>query len=394
MTLGALLDAGADFGALERELRKLHIHEYQLTAEKVAKHGITATQIRVCVDDHHHGRHEHSHHHGRSYSDIRRLIEDSELSKSVKDRSLAIFTKLGEAEAKIHGKPLDAVHFHEVGSVDAIVDIIGACICLESLGIDAVYSSPLPTFHGRVEMAHGNFPLPAPATAEILKGVPWQELGIEGEIVTPTGAAIVAALSQSFGPIPPMEISSIGYGAGSKEFGIPNVLRVMVGEIQQEQTPVNSSCAGGVSGLREDVVVIETNIDDMSPQVYEVVMERLFGAGALDVYMTPIQMKKNRPAVLLSVISAPGDARAMTNILFEETSTIGVRIDTRKRVCLPREMAVVETRFGPITIKLARRAGEVVNVHPEYEDCKAAAAEHSVSLKMVRDAAIAEFLNH
>ncbi len=376
MTLGALVDAGADFEALKGELEKLHVHDYEITAEKVVKRGISATQVSVKVHEHH--GHEHQHH-GRSYADIRGIIEGSALAESVKRKALAIFRTLGEAEAKIHDKDLDSIHFHEVGSVDAIVDIVGACICLDLLGVDKVHASPIPTFHGTVEIAHGTFPLPAPATAEILKNVPWRQLGIEGEIVTPTGAAIIATLSEGFGAMPAMTVSSVGYGAGTKDFGMPNVLRVMVGDPNEG------------SGECEEVTILETNIDDLSPQVYEVVMERLFAAGALDVYLTPIQMKKNRPAILLSVICAAGDTDALSGILFEETSTIGLRIDTRKRICLPREMTKAQTRFGEITLKLARRGGEVINIQPEYEDCKAAAAKHGVPVKMVRDAAVAAF---
>jgi uncharacterized protein (TIGR00299 family) protein len=382
MTLGALVDAGADFDALKLELAKLHIHEFEITADKVNKRGIAATQVSVLVHehrDHTHGNHSHHQHHGRAFGDIRRIIESSDLTDGVKLRSIAVFTKLGEAEAKIHGKELESIHFHEVGSVDAIVDIVGACVCLEQLGIEKVYASPMPTFYGTVEIAHGEFPLPAPATAEILKDVPWRQLGIEGEIVTPTGAAIVAALSAGFGAMPAMTVKSVGYGAGTKDFGIPNVLRVMIGEAVE------------FSGEFEEVSVLETNIDDLSPQVYEVVMERLFAAGALDVYMTPIQMKKNRPAVLLSVICAPESIPAMSDVLFEETSTIGLRIDSRRRICLPRETVTTQTKYGPITVKVARRAGMVVNVQPEYEDCKSAAAKHSVPVKMVRDMALSAF---
>lgn len=382
MTLGALIDAGADFDTLKKELEKLGITEFELSAEKVVRRGISATDVSVHV--HHHGEHHHcEHHHGRSYSQIKQIIEQSNLSENVKSKSTAIFTKLGEAEAKIHDKDIDEIHFHEVGAVDSIVDIVGACICIDLLGIEKIYSSQIPTFTGMVDMAHGKFPLPAPATLEILKGIPWRTLGIEGEIVTPTGAAILATLAESFAPMPQMVTDTTGYGAGKKDFGLPNVLRVMIGELETTSKEKHSECG--------EVVVIETNIDDVSPQIYEVVMERLFAAGALDVYMTPIQMKKNRPATLLSVLCKPTAVKKMSVILFEETSTIGVRIDTRKRMCLPREIITVDTAFGPIRIKVARRSGEVVNIQPEYEDCKAAAAKSNLPVKRVRDAAIVEF---
>lgn len=382
MTLGALVDAGADMGALKTELAKLGLPGYEIRAEKVTRRGIAATDVTV---DLHHGDH-HGHSHGRSYSDIRRLIESSTLPDGVKSRAIAIFTRLGEAEAKIHNKDIENIHFHEVGAVDAIVDIVGACICLELLGIEKVYASPMPTFTGTVEIAHGRFPLPAPATVEILKGVPWRTLGVEGELVTPTGAAIIREVAESFGEMPQMTVESTGYGSGKKDFGMPNVLRVMVGEKPDVSAGRRCGCPEAA-----EVAVLETNIDDLSPQVYEVVMERLFAAGALDVYMSPIQMKKNRPAILLSVLCKPKDIDAMSDVLFEETSTIGIRMDTRRRICLPREIMKVETDFGPIRMKVARRAGKVVNAHPEYEDCKAAAAEFEVPVKLVRDAAVVAF---
>jgi len=375
MTLGALVDAGADFERLKAELGKLGVEDYELKLDRVVKRGITASDVSI------HIRH---HDHGCGFTEIKGMIEASGLSDRVKGQSVAVFKRLGEAEAKVHGKTIDEIHFHEVGAVDAIVDIVGACICLELLGIDKVYASEAPTFHGTVKIAHGTFPLPAPATAELLKGVPWRELGIEGEIVTPTGAAILAELSEGFGPMPPMTVQAIGYGAGKKDFGMPNVLRVIIGE--QAAHEVNGH------GEYRSVQVIETNIDDISPQIYEIVMERLFAAGALDVYMTPIQMKKSRPAVLLSVICAPSDMGKMTDVIFEETSSIGVRISSQQRACLPRDIETVETVFGPIRIKVARKDGKVVNAQPEYEDCKAAAAKHSVALKMVRDTAVGEFL--
>ncbi|MCX6344771.1 MAG: nickel pincer cofactor biosynthesis protein LarC [Armatimonadetes bacterium] len=375
MTLGALVDAGADFESLKRELTKLCVKDYELKLDKVVKHGITAADITVDI------KHNSERRPGRSYSEIKRMIEESKLSDRVKNQAVAVFKRLGEAEAKIHGKSIEEIHFHEVGAVDAIVDIVGACICLELLGIDKVFASPVPTFHGMVNIAHGAFPLPAPATAELLKGVPWQELGIEGEIITPTGAAILAQFAESFGPMPAMTTNTIGYGAGKKDFGMPNVLRVVIGEQGSHK-----------HGEYKSVQVIETNIDDISPQIYEVVMERLFDAGALDVYMTPIQMKKNRPAVLLSIICAPSDTSKMTDVIFEETSSIGVRISNQHRTCLPREMIIVDTKFGPIKLKVAKKNGEIVNAQPEYEDCKAAAAKHGAALKMVRDVAISEFL--
>ncbi|MCL4499820.1 MAG: nickel pincer cofactor biosynthesis protein LarC [Chloroflexi bacterium] len=374
MTLGALVDAGVDFEALEHELGKLCVKDYSIRLDRVVQYGISVSDITVQLAGHHHQ--------ARTFSDIERIISESDLSEGVKAPSVAIFRRLGEAEAKIHGTTIDQVHFHEVGAVDAIVDIVGACICLEMLAIEKVYSSPMPTFHGKVEIAHGIFPLPAPATAELLKDVPWRTMDIDGELVTPTGAAIISEIAENFGPMPPMVIRSIGYGAGKRDYGIPNVLRVLVGEAVE---------SGGKE--HEEVAVLETNIDDLSPQIYEVVMERLFAAGALDVYFTPIQMKKSRPATLLSVICAPDDAAKMSDIIFEETSTIGIRVDMQRRICLPRAVTTVETRFGPISVKIARRGGEVINVQPEYEDCKAAASSHGAPVKTVRDAAVVGYYN-
>lgn len=390
MTLGALVDAGANFESLKLELAKLGVKEYDLMLNTVVRNGISATDIGVKV---HHDHDHHGHHHGRSFTDIKQLIERSALSDNVKTKSIAIFKRLGEAEAKIHGKSIEEIHFHEVGAVDSIVDIVGACVCLDLLGIDRVYASPIPTFHGMVEIAHGTFPLPAPATAEILKDIPWRELGIEGEIVTPTGAAILAELAEGFGPMPSMTLKSTGYGAGKKDFGIPNVLRVMIGEHDED-----AYRDMGVPKQQEhkcckhpEIAILESNIDDLEPQIYEVVIERLLSAGALDVYLTPIQMKKNRPATLLSVICDPKDIAAMGDIIFEETSTIGIRIDKRSRMCLPRESVTVDTKYGQIRIKVARKDGKITNAHPEYEDCKAAAVKHSVPVKQVRDTAIAAF---
>lgn len=410
MVLGALVDAGADFEALRSELEKLALRqaqgaqEFEITLDRVTKRGISAADVTVKLHHRHHHKHSDHHRegHGRGLGQIKSIIEASGLSDRVKRDSIAIFQRLAEAEAKIHARSVDEIHFHEVGAVDAIVDIVGACVCLELLGVEKVYCSPLPTFSGTVEIEHGTFPLPAPATVEILKGAPWRELGIEGEIVTPTGAAIVATLAEGFGPMPAISVESVGYGAGKKDFGIPNVLRVLVGtssgpfdtpasplrQAQDAQQATQSLQAGKAAA---EVAVIETNIDDLSPQVYEVVMERLFEAGALDVYLTPIQMKKNRPATLLSVICEPDLVCNISAIIFSETTSIGIRIDRRARVCLEREMVSVDTEFGPIGVKVARYEGNTLNAQPEYEDCRAAAAREGVAFKRVRDAAVAAF---
>ncbi len=268
----------------------------------------------------------------------------------------------------MHGSSPEEVHFHEVGAVDAIVDIVGTALCLEMLGWPKVVASPMPTFHGYAKGSHGVFPLPAPATAEILRGIPWRKLDIEGELVTPTGAAIIREIAAEFGPLPAMTVESIGYGAGKSDFGIPNALRVMIGE--EVRRPDSQS-----------VTVIETNIDDLNPQFYETAMERLFAAGALDVFLTPIQMKKNRPGTLLSVICDPDMAEAIAAVILAETSTFGVRISRWERLCLDRRWEEVVTEFGIIRIKIGERDGRVITASPEYEDCKRAAMAHQVAIR-------------
>ena len=306
------------------------------------------------------------------------MIHGAELSEEVKRTAEGIFRRLAEAEGKVHGYSPEEVHFHEVGAVDAIVDIVGAALCLEMLGWPKVVASPMPTFHGYARGSHGVFPLPAPATAEILRGVPWRKLDIEGELVTPTGAAIIREIAAEFGPLPAMRVERIGYGAGKSDFEIPNALRVMVG--QETTTPHSPGT----------VAVVETNIDDLNPQFYETAMERLFAAGALDVFLTPIQMKKNRPGTLLSVICEPAGTEAIAAVILAETSTLGVRISRWERICLERRWEEVVTEFGKIRIKIGERDGAAITASPEYEDCKRAAAEHGVPVRLVHESAAAQ----
>jgi uncharacterized protein (TIGR00299 family) protein len=297
----------------------------------------------------------------------------------VKDTASRVFRRLAEAEATVHGSTPDDVHFHEVGAVDAIVDIVGTAICLELLGRPEVVASPMPTFHGFATGSHGTFPLPAPATVELLKGIPWRKVDAEGELVTPTGAAIITTIASDFGAMPPMTVDKIGYGAGKQDFAFSNVLRVMLGE------------KSGGSVAKGKVSVIETNIDDLNPQFYDSVMEKLFAAGALDVYLSPIQMKKNRPGVLLSVLSPSERVNELSEIVIRETSTLGVRISEWDRLCLDRRWQEVETEFGTIKIKIGELNGQVINASPEYEDCKHAAEEHGVPVKRVYDAAVGRY---
>ena len=372
MVLGAMLAGGLPEEELLGGLGQLHLHGWKLTAERVLKRGISA--IHVSVDDHAH-EHEHGHHHHphRGLTDILHLIAHSGLSERVKGTASAIFTRLGEAEAAVHGTTPDQVHFHEVGAVDAIVDIVGATIGIEALGIEKVYASPLPLGRGWVTCAHGTFPVPAPATAMLVRGVPIAETDIEAELVTPTGAAIITTLAERFGPLPAMTVRQVGYGAGSKELPRPNVLRLFLGEETADTTPT-------------EIVGLETNLDDTPGELLGYLMDRLFAAGALDVFYTPIQMKKNRPGVLVRVLCAPADAETCTDILFRQTTTLGVRRTNFTRTVLPRETRTVDTPYGPVRVKISRWA-DLERAEPEYEDCRKLAEEHNVPLPAVYRAA-------
>ena len=372
MTLGALIGAGADAEGLRKGLANLGVAGFALEVGRRMRGPIEATDVRVCLDDHHHPHH-------RRLGDILAIIGDAELSPRVKETAGGIFRRLAAAEGKVHGHSPEEVHFHEVGAVDAIVDIVGTALCLEMLGWPQIVASPLPTFHGYARGAHGTFPLPAPATAELLIGVPWRDLDIEGELVTPTGAAIIREIASGFGPLPAMRIERIGYGAGKSDFGIPNALRVLIGEQIAAQAQA------------ESVAVLETNIDDLNPQFYETALERLFAAGALDVFLTPIQMKKNRPGTLLSVLCAPDRVQELARIVLAETSTFGVRTSHWERICLERRWEEVMTEFGTIRIKIGQMDGRALTASPEYEDCKKAAAGHGVPVRQVYEAAAARY---
>ena len=374
MTLGALIDAGADPSLLIEKLDGLGLGGYRIEiAKKITGH-IRATDVDVIFDSHdHHGQNENGHHHGhRHLPEITEIINKSDLSARVKKTAINIFQKLAQAEAKVHGSTPEEVHFHEVGAIDAIVDIVGSTICLELLNWPKVVSSPMPTFHGYAKGAHGVFPLPAPAAAEILRDVPWRKLDMEGELVTPTGAAIITEIASDFGGQPPMTIEKIGYGSGKSDFGRMNALRVMIGE--------------QLDGESNSVTVIETNIDDFNPEFYETAMEKLFAAGALDVFLTPIQMKKNRPGIILSAICNSHKAQELAAIILRETSTFGVRMSQKERICLKRRNEQVKTEFGAIRIKVGELNDQAMSVSPEYDDCKKAAIEHNVPIKLVYEA--------
>jgi uncharacterized protein (TIGR00299 family) protein len=370
MLLAALLDAGLERDLLLNELRKLPLAGYEFRCARVLRGSLTGTQVEIDVPQPQPERH---------LGEIRQLLEGSALTEAVRTQALKMFERLAEVEGKLHGKPATEIHFHEVGAVDAILDIVGACVGLELLEIDELSCSPLNVGGGQVETAHGTLPVPAPATAELLKGAPIYSSGVEGELVTPTGAVIVATLASSFGPMPPIKVARIGYGAGSRDYsGHPNIARLFVGERAEV-----SDSEPRVTNRVNVVTVIEANVDDMSPQLYGYLVERALDAGALDITCSSIQMKKNRPGLEISVLCVPERAEGLAQLLFEETTTIGLRIHEAGRLVLDREVVKVETPYGTVRVKIAKRAGKVINVSPEYEDCQRLAAEKSVPLKQV-----------
>lgn len=365
MLLGALVDAGLPPATLEAELRKLKLAGWQLAVERVRRGEITATKLDFQIVETRHPR---------TWKSIRELIRSSELSDRVKQCAETIFARLAEVEADIHRVAPDEVHFHELGALDSILDIVGANVAVEALGIESLHASSLNVGAGSVQTAHGTFPVPAPATAALLKGAPVYSSGVEGELVTPTGAALVAALATSFGPLPRMTVSAVGYGAGRRDpKEQPNVLRVFLGESEETarrpEEPV--------------VSVIEANLDDMSPLVGGYFMEQALAAGALDVFFTPVQMKKNRPGLVLTVLCPPERADGLCRLIFEQTTTIGLRLYEARRRVLERTTVTVETPLGPVRMKLARLNGRVLNAAPEYDDCQRLAREKAVPLKQV-----------
>ena len=362
MVLGALIDCGLDIKMLRKELAKLDLKDYAVSAAKDERHHIVGTNLSV--------RFKESKHH-RTFKDIKTLISRSRLSQRVKDLSISIFANLAKAEAKIHGCKPDDVHFHEVGAIDSIVDIVGTAIGVEHLGIEKVYASPLPLGTGWVNTSHGRMPVPAPATLELLTGVPTAKSFVRAELTTPTGAAIIKTLAENFGSMPEMKIAKTGYGIGDKDFKeIPNILRINLGE---------------VSSGPERLLVLETNIDDMNPQIYEYLMAKLFKNGALDVFLVPIQMKKGRPAILLKVLSPANKKDALMDTIFKETTTIGIRSYEVDRYCLERSIKEVSTPYGKVKVKISQKGGEAINIQPEYEDCKKIAEKKNLSLKDVID---------
>ncbi len=374
LIVGALLDAGADIETLIEGIGKLGISPVpEISLSRTKSKGIAASRFEV-LD----GTDPYSHDHHRGLSRIIALIEEANLRQYVKETSIRIFNLLGEAEAAVHGCSIEEVHFHEVGAVDAIVDIVGTAICLEQLRIDRVIAGPLPTFTGTVHCAHGELPLPAPAALLLMKGMPLRQCGVEKELVTPTGAAILAGIADSFGPMPSFTVNAVGHGAGSYELPFPNVLRAVIGE-------------DGGEGTESEVCVIETNVDDMNPQYFERVFEQLLEQGALDVFVVPVQMKKSRPGFLLQLMCGEKDVEALSRIVFRETSTLGLRVHKAKRHCLERVHKVVSTRYGEIRIKVASEKGEILNAQAEFADCLEAAGKSNAAVKEVHDAAMAAY---
>jgi len=367
MIVGALLDAGLELKTLREALDRLGLTGFHVEATQVKRCGIAGTRFEVVIDK---PQHEH-----RRLGDILAILAKSGLSRRVKEGSERIFRRLAEAEGRVHGTDAEQITFHEVGAVDAIVDVVAAAIGFEALGVEQVVVSPLPTGSGFVECAHGRLPVPAPATAALLEGVPVAARSIEAELTTPTGAAVLTALAERFGTRPAMKVTSVGYGAGAKDFeGTPNLLRVIIGE-------------GAASAESDRMWVLETNIDDMPAELFETLFEKLFAAGAADVFTSAIQMKKVRPAVKLSVIVSHELRAAAEEIIFRETTTFGIRAYEVERRKLLRESVSVETELGRVNVKLGRLGGELITVSPEYDDCRRLAAEQGVPLKDVYEKA-------
>jgi len=389
MIVGALIDAGVPLEEVRRALGSLSIDRNAVWTERVQRAGIGATKFQVRGEDAGDG-HPHHHHGGggavateahvhRTLPEIYSLIDGSRLSAAGKDRAKALFARLGDVEGTIHGTPPEQVHLHEVGALDSIVDIVSTVHALELVGADRIVASPINVGSGTIRSSHGLYPVPAPATIRLLEGAPIYSGTQRAEMVTPTGALLVTSYATEFGGIPAMTIANIGYGAGARSFDdTPNVLRVLIGEADR-------------AAPSHTVVVIEAEIDDMNPQIFGVLMDKLLAAGALDVFYTPIQMKKNRPGTLLSVIAPPPLREVLTSTIFRETTTIGVRHREMARECLDRETHTVTTPFGPVRFKIARRNGEILNAAPEFEDCVHLANQHGRPIKEIQAAAIKAF---
>ena len=366
MILGALVDAGLELSELEAELGKLPVRGFSILAEKTTRRGIAGTKVNVATEERHVERH---------LKEVSDIVDRSSLSDNIKNASRRILGELAGVEAGVHHQNVDEVHFHEISGLDSIVDVVGSLVGLEKLGVEAVYASKIHDGTGFVECRHGTLPVPAPATLELLRGVPVYSMGIESELATPTGVAVLKNVCKGFGPMPDMTVDKIGYGAGSRDLEIPNLLRVCIGEAGRERYG------------SDEALLVETNIDDMNPEFFGHISEQLLAKGALDVFMTPIYMKKNRPATLLSVLTAKEKLDGILSAVFSETTTLGVRIHSVDRKVLARETILVKTNLGDVRVKVGRIGREVKTVSPEYEDCREIAARRGIPLKDVYEAA-------
>ena len=364
MVIGALLDLGLDIKFLGNELKKLKLSDYKIKSGKAVKNGISATKFDVIEKN----KNEH-YHNERNLKEINKIIGNSKLDNQTKNTIKKIFLKIANAEAKIHKKPINEIHFHEIGAIDTIIDVAGAVIGFKKLGIEKIYCSKLNTGTGFVQFSHGKFPVPAPATAEILKGIPIYHSNIEFELVTPTGAAIIAALASKFGEMPAMKVEKIGYGAGTKDLQQPNVLRVFLGELDEKND-------GAIN-------IIETNIDNMNPEIYPYVIDKLMENGALDAYTEPINMKKNRIGIKITALCDKNNIDKLSKIIFDETTTLGVRIFPAARKTLEREIKTIKTKYGDARVKISKLNNEITNIMPEYEDCARIARKYKIPLKKV-----------
>ena len=370
MILGGLVSLGIDQNELTEQIKLLNIPGFEIEFTTVNKSGISAIHANVKIPHEH--AHRHLHH-------IEKIIKDSRLSARIQEQAIKIFTRLAEAEAKIHGIDVQKVHFHEVGAMDAIIDVVGACIGFEMLGIEKFACSKIHVGSGFAKMAHGKFPIPPPAVSELLTGIPIYSTEIEGELCTPTGAAIISTLSESYGTIPNVKAERIGYGAGTREYvDFPNVIRLIVGETDPQTKPT------------DQLLVLETNLDDISGQIMGYVMEQAFELGALDCWFTPIQMKKNRPATMVSILCEPEEREVLSQLLYRETTTLGVRVREIERDCLEREFVKVSTEFGEIDVKIGLLNGERVNAMPEFEQLKKIAAEQNIPIKLLKEEVLAK----
>ena len=376
MNLGAMIDLGVDPEVLREELRKIEIGSYEIQVKRDQRRGIFGTKVEVILPSGEGAPAAHGHGH-RSFKDIAGLIEKSNFSEGVKSTSLNIFVKIARAEAKIHGHSIDEVHFHEVGAIDSIVDVVGAAICFDYLKVDQILSSPVQVGGGFVKCAHGMLPVPAPATAEILTGIPIKSGIVPFETTTPTGAAILAATAGRFAERVDFTPLKIGYGIGQRDTDVPNVLRVFLGEMEDEQQDLDVEL--------KEACLMECNIDDMNPELYEGIVERLFEKGALDVFLTPIMMKKSRPAVTISIICDADHRRGIEEVLWLHTSTFGLRVNKIEKLILRRDVSTVKTKYGVLSVKNAYLRGERIKWKLEYEDAKRLAQEKGVSIKAIYD---------